>query len=192
MIDADPTPDQPTDRADPPTGDQARPQPAGPEPEPVPTDVKEPEQHEPDHDPQAEQNTTDKPTDRPDPQTDPQPTATIHPIRKDTPMTGANPNLTSGETLDPGSAHHFCEQMQNVGGRLLTEIEQSVSSLSQAGVTGEPIRLLEQMRENASLFANSAGEAKTHFARHLNTQDQVLSDDTLAGTVNGTYIGTRT
>ena len=185
VIDAEPTPDQPTDHTEPtPTNDDT---PTGN----TADGDKEPDQHEPDPDPQPEPTDPD-PDPEPRPAAEHEPTATIHPIRKDTPMTGANPNLTSGETLDPGSAHHFCEQMQNVGGRLLTEIEQSVSSLSQAGVTGEPIRLLEQMRENASLFANSAGEAKTHFARHLNTQDQVLSDDTLAGTVNGTYIGTRT
>lgn len=183
VIDAEPTPDQPEHPDSAPPNDT----PAPPN-EPVDKNDRQPDRDEP---PKPTEPDHAEPDTDPNPAADHQPTATIHPIRKDTLMTGANPNLTSGETLDPGSAHHFCEQMQNVGQRLLTEIEQSIASLSQAGVSGEPIRQLEQMRENASLFATSAGEASSHFARHLNTQDQVLSDDTLAGTVNGTYMGTR-
>lgn len=185
VIDAEPTPAPPTDHTKPAPVEETPTD--GP-----PEDPEKPNQHEPDHTQQPEAIHTEPDTE-PEPRSaaEHQSTATIHPIRKDIPMTGANPNLTSGETLDPGSANHFCEQMQNVGQRLLTELDQSVASLTQAGVSGEPIRLLEQMRENAQLFTSSAGEAKTHFGRHLNTQDQVLSDDTLAGTVNGTYIGTR-
>ncbi|WP_226358515.1 hypothetical protein [Pseudonocardia sp. ICBG601] len=121
---------------------------------------------------------------------------------KDVPMTAtttssssvgaAGAALASGETLDPGSAHHFCEQMRSLGERMFSEIEQSVSSLSAAGVSGAPIQLLSQMQEHAALFRDSAGSAQAHFARHLSTQDQVLADDSLASTVSGTYIGTRT
>lgn len=188
IIDVEPTTDQP---------DHTEPTPASPADGPAtpnaPVEEEEEDQTPPEDPPQKPDHESTPPTSDtdPNPAADHQPTATVHPIRKDTPMTGANPNLTSGETLDPGSAHHFCTQMQNVGQRLLNEIEQSIASLSRAGVSGEPIRLLEQMRENASLFATSAGEASSHFARHLNTQDQVLNDDTLAGTVNGTYMGTR-
>lgn len=184
VIDVEPTPHQHTDRTEPAPADDDR------SADNTADDREVHDQQQPDQPPQPEPTAPD-PENELRPAAEHQPTATIHPIRKDIPMTGANPNLTSGETLDPGSANHFCEQMQNVGQRLLTEIEQSIASLTQAGVSGEPIRHLEQMRENAQLFTSSAGEAKTHFARHLNTQDQVLSDDTLAGTVNGTYIGTR-
>ncbi|OLL70283.1 hypothetical protein Ae168Ps1_6153c [Pseudonocardia sp. Ae168_Ps1] len=98
----------------------------------------------------------------------------------------------SGETLDPGSAHHFCEQMRGLAEQMFTRIEQSVSSLSAAGVSGAPIALLGQMQEHAALFCDSASSAQSHFARHLSAQDQVLADDSLAATVSGTYIGTRT
>ncbi|MBN9759842.1 hypothetical protein DMP14_31455 [Pseudonocardia sp. Ae707_Ps2] len=101
-------------------------------------------------------------------------------------------SMGSGETLDPGSAHHFCEQMRGLTERMFTELEQSVASLSSAGVSGAPITLLGQMQEHAALFRDSASSAQSHFARHLSTQDQVLADDSLAATVSGTYIGTRT
>jgi len=62
---------------------------------------------------------------------------------------------------------------------------------SVAGTNLTPEVLARALQRLVDEDTSSAGEAKTHFGRHLNTQDQVLSDDTLAGTVNGTYIGTR-
>ncbi|WP_226351796.1 hypothetical protein [Pseudonocardia sp. ICBG601] len=178
-----------------------------PAPEPVPTEKETEEKRE------------DPPADGSVPATETEPEtgvgwASVHPLHRPTPtsttsspvtssndgkdglMTAATSTssgtMASGETLDPGSAHHFCEQMRGLGERMFSEIEQSVSSLSAAGVSGAPIALLSQMQEHAALFRDSAGSAQSHFARHLSTQDQVLSDDSLAATVSGTYIGTRT
>jgi hypothetical protein len=119
-------------------------------------------------------------------------TASVHPIRKALPMTSPNPTLTSGETLDPAAARAFTEQMANLGQQIHAQLELSVASLTERGVSGEPINLLCQMQENAAQFMTSSQSAKAHFERHMNTQDVVLSDDTLAGTVKtDTYLGAR-
>jgi hypothetical protein len=107
-------------------------------------------------------------------------------------MTSPNPTLTSGETLDPAAARAFTEQMANLGQQIHAQLELSVASLTERGVSGEPINLLCQMQENAAQFMTSSQSAKAHFERHMNTQDVVLSDDTLAGTVKtDTYLGAR-
>lgn len=178
--DTDPT--EPTDTEPAATPDE---QPQAPEPtateeppEPERTATEEP-------DTPAEPAEPDADTTRPDPGT-----ATIHPIRKDPPMTSATADLTSGETLDPTAAHSFASQMATLGQQMHSQLELSVSSLESRGVTGEPIDHLRQMQENASTFAASAESAKAHFARHMNTQDVVTSDSTIAGTVKDTYLGT--
>ncbi|WP_226358603.1 hypothetical protein [Pseudonocardia sp. ICBG601] len=188
---------------DPPAAPETEPAPGAPVPEPVPAEKKA-------EDPPASVGGSVPETET-ETETETGPGwATVHPLRPapasttDSPVTSSNDGeedsmtatntttMASGETLDPGSAHHFCEQMRSLGERMFSEIEQSVSSLSAAGVSGAPIALLSQMQEHAALFRDSAGSAQSHFARHLSTQDQVLSDDSLAATVSGTYIGTRT
>lgn len=117
--------------------------------------------------------------------------ASVTPIRGGMNMTAAQHPMTSGETLDPASAARFVGDMEGLAQRIYAEIELSVSNLRQAGVAGEPIALLEQMQEAAQTLAANSTAAKTHFERHLATQDTVLADDTLAGTVANTYVGTR-
>ena len=122
--------------------------------------------------------------------------ATVHPIRKDTPMTTRTAStqehtVSSGEVLDPAAALAFVTGVKGVAERLVAEIELSVTSLRQCGVTGESLNLLTRLQEAFSNGAALAGQAEGHFQRHLTIQDQVLSDPDLAGTVHGTYVGTR-
>ncbi|AEA29065.1 hypothetical protein Psed_7008 (plasmid) [Pseudonocardia dioxanivorans CB1190] len=117
--------------------------------------------------------------------------ASVTPIRGGMTMTAAQHTMTSGETLDPAAALAFVDGIRDLAQRMFTEIELSVATLSQAGLAGEPIALLRQMQEAAQVLVGNSDAAKSHFERHLATQDVVLSDDTLAGTVSGTYVGTR-
>lgn len=123
--------------------------------------------------------------------------ATVHPIRKDTPMTasthtGTNEHtVSSGEVLDPAAALNFVHGVKGVAERLVAEIELSISSLRQRGVAGEALDLLAQLQEAFGNGAGVADQVAGHFQRHLTIQDQVLSDPDLAGTVAGTYVGTR-
>ena len=107
--------------------------------------------------------------------------------RKDTPLT--EHTITSGETLDPHAALSFVTGIREVAERLFGELELSVSSLQGRGVTGDPIDQLAGMQEAAQILVARAEAAARHFDRHITTQDVVLSDDTLAGTVEGTYVG---
>ncbi|RTL64025.1 MAG: hypothetical protein EKK42_26550 [Pseudonocardiaceae bacterium] len=117
--------------------------------------------------------------------------ASVTPIRGGMTMTAAQHTMTTGETLDPAAALAFIEGIRELAQRMFTEIELSVSTLSQAGVAGEPIALLQQMQEAAQVLVGNSETAKGHFERHVATQDTVLADDTLAGTVANTYVGTR-
>jgi hypothetical protein len=115
--------------------------------------------------------------------------ASVHPIRKDNPTMSSD--VTSGETLDPGAALRFIHDIKGLAGRMGAQIEQSIAALSARGVRGEPIELLTRMQEAAQVMTGSCETAAGHFERHLATQDTVLADDTLAGTVHDTYVGTR-
>jgi hypothetical protein len=118
--------------------------------------------------------------------------ALVYPIRKGSPMTTTETStVASGETLDPAAALAFVTAMADVGKKIQIEIEQSVATLTERGVAGEPVDLLNRMREAAQTFVADSESAKVHFQRHLATQDSLLSDNTLAGTVAGTYVGTR-
>jgi hypothetical protein len=128
--------------------------------------------------------------------------ASVHPIRKDPDMTTTSPiststggageqTVSSAETLDPAAGLSFVTGVGGVAARLVSEIELSLSSLRQRGVSGEPVDLLVRMQEAAHLLASNSTCAASHFERHLATQDVVLSDPSLAGTVENTYIGTR-
>lgn len=125
--------------------------------------------------------------------------ATVHPIRKDTLMTATTSTHTgthehtvsSGEVLDPAAALNFVNGVKGVAERLVAEIELSISSLRQRGVAGEALELLAQVQEAFGNGAAVAEQVAGHFQRHLTIQDQVLSDPDLAGTVRGTYVGTR-
>ncbi|MBO0847828.1 MAG: hypothetical protein J2P20_00070 [Pseudonocardia sp.] len=100
-------------------------------------------------------------------------------------------NVTSGETVDPGAAKAFVGGVRGVADGLQREIEQSIASLRQRGVSGEPVAHLERMLEAATVLSGNSRAAETHFDRHINTQDQVLSDPTVAGTVQGGYLGNK-
>jgi hypothetical protein len=116
--------------------------------------------------------------------------APVHPIRKD--ISTMNPHtVTSGETLDPAAGLAFVSSVREAAEQLVSQIELSIASLTERGVHGEPITLLAQMQEAFAVAVNASTAAATHFERHLGVQDQVLSDPSLAGTVSGTYVGTR-
>lgn len=153
-------------------------------------------------DPEKREDTPTTPTSTPPDEypapaeTDPQPEAwaSVHPIRpigKDTHDMTTH-TVTSGETLDPAAGLAFVRSVRESTEQIMTQIELSETSLASRGVTGEPVALLAQMREAFSTAVASCGAAVTHFERHLNIQDQVLADPTLAGSVHGTYVGTRT
>lgn len=116
--------------------------------------------------------------------------ASVHPIRKDSSTMNTH-TVTSGETLDPAAGLSFVSSVQEAAEQLVSQIELSIASLSERGVSGEPIALLAQMQEAFAVAVNASAAAATHFERHVVVQDQVLSDPTLAGTVSGTYVGTR-
>lgn len=128
---------------------------------------------------------------------DPGGLASVHPIRPTTNQpTGKDilmptHTVTSGETLDPSAGLAFVTSVRESAEQIMTQIELSETTLTSRGVTGEPIALLAQLREAFSTAVNAAGAAVTHFERHLNIQDQVLADPTLAGSVHGTYVGNR-
>ena len=183
-------------------------EPAGPE-EHTTTEPGEPGDPRVDH-PAA----TDTPTPPPDPGTEkredipahpppdeqpaqadlnPEAWASVHPIRpigKDTHDMTTH-TVTSGETLDPAAGLAFVRSVRESTEQIMTQIELSETTLASRGVTGEPVALLAQMREAFSTAIASCGAAVTHFERHLTIQDQVLADPTLAGSVHGTYVGTR-
>jgi hypothetical protein len=99
--------------------------------------------------------------------------------------------VTSGETLDPAAGLAFVNSVGDAAEQILTQIELSMSALTGKGLTGEPIADLAGMQEAAHLLATRSRSAAGHFERHLNTQDQLLADESLAGTVERTYVGTR-
>lgn len=119
--------------------------------------------------------------------------ASVHPIRpigKDHHDMSTH-TVTSGETLDPAAGLTFVRSVRESTEQIMTQIELSETTLTGRGVTGEPIELLAQMREAFSTAVASCAVAAAHFERHLNIQDQLLADPTLAGSVHGTYVGTR-
>jgi hypothetical protein len=129
---------------------------------------------------------------RPD-ELDPEAGSSVHPIRpigKDTNDMTTH-TVISGETLDPSAGLEFVRSVRESTEQIMTQIELSETTLTSRGVTGEPVALLAQMREAFSTAVASCGAAVTHFERHLSIQDQVLADPTLAGSVHGTYVGTR-
>ncbi|ANY10630.1 hypothetical protein [Pseudonocardia sp. HH130630-07] len=97
--------------------------------------------------------------------------------------------MASGETLDPTAAKNFSASMQTVAENAVQQIELSISNLEQRGVSGEPIDLLRQMQESFTTAVTTAENVAEHFDRHIGHQDQLLSDDTIAGTVRDTYVG---
>ena len=125
------------------------------------------------------------------------PMATVHPIRGDQTMTSTTststtgPSMTeiNGETLDPHAALTFVTGLKDLADSVVGQLELSVSSLSGRGVAGEPVELLTAMQEAFTTASGQCDTAKSHFERHIATQDVVLGDDTLAGTVEGTYVG---
>lgn len=136
----------------------------------------------------AEQNHDEHPGhDEPEP-TDGQ-LASVHPIRKDDPM--HTHTVASAEILDPAAGLTFVASVREAAEQLVSRIELSIASLTQRGVSGEPIDLLTQMQEAFASAVTASTDAATHFERHVGVQDQLLSDPTLAGTVSGTYVGTR-
>jgi hypothetical protein len=160
-----------------------------PTPPPAPGPARDPDQRE-------DTPATPPPDEHPAP-AEPDPTpeawASVHPIRpigKDTHDMTTH-TVTSGETLDPAAGLEFVRSVRESTEQIMTQIELSETSLSSRGVTGEPVALLAQMREAFSTAVASCGAAVTHFERHLNIQDQVLADPSLAGSVHGTYVGTR-
>lgn len=116
--------------------------------------------------------------------------ASVHPIRKDTSTMNTH-TVTSAEILDPAAGLAFVSSVREAAEQLVSRIELSIASLSERGVSGEPIALLAQMQEAFASAVTASAAAATHFERHVGVQDQVLSDPTLAGTVSGTYVGTR-
>jgi hypothetical protein len=116
--------------------------------------------------------------------------ALVHPIRKGI-LSMSTHTVTSGETLDPAAGLAFVNSVGDAAEQILTQIELSMSALTGKGLTGEPIADLAGMQEAAQLLATRSRSAAGHFERHLNTQDQLLADESLAGTVEGTYVGTR-
>lgn len=118
------------------------------------------------------------------------PMASVHPIREDQPMTAPTMTEINGETLDPHAALRFVTSLKELSDQIVGQIELSVASLTERGVAGEPIELLSAMQEAFGTASGQCETAQGHFERHLATQDQVLSDDTLAGTVQDTYVGT--
>lgn len=147
-------------------------------------------QDDTDHDP------TDNPTDDPTQDTTTTtgtPLASVHPIREDITMSAptAEHSVGSGETLDPGSAKRFSEDIKGLGEQINQSLETSISNLEERGVSGEPVDLFRQMQEAAQTLIGHSETARSHFERHEGTQDQVLSDDTLAGTVADGYLGAR-
>ncbi|MCF7547205.1 hypothetical protein [Pseudonocardia sp. WMMC193] len=160
-------------------------EPEQPQPGPDPADKKAPEPPDPEH----ETDPDDTQELRATPDTG---MASVHPIRKALPMTTPTGTMTSGETLDPTAAHRFAQEMATFGQNAQTQIELSLTNLSSRGVSGAPIEHFQRMFEAMGQFVASAQEASAHFARHIGTQDQVLSDDTLSGTVQAdTYLGAR-
>ncbi|OLM27703.1 hypothetical protein Ae717Ps2_7188 [Pseudonocardia sp. Ae717_Ps2] len=105
-------------------------------------------------------------------------------------MTTSTTDMASGETLDPHAAKRFADSMRTLAENAAQQIEQSIAALEGRGVAGEPIAQLSQMLESFQTAAGTATSAGEHFDRHIAHQDQLLSDDTIAGTVNGTYVGT--
>jgi hypothetical protein len=123
----------------------------------------------------------------------PETLASVHPIRpigKDHQDMSTH-TVTSGETLDPAAGLTFVRSVRESTEQIMIQIELSETTLTDRGVTGEPVELLAQMREAFSTAVASCAAAAAHFERHLNIQDQVLADPTLAGSVHGTYVGTR-
>ena len=132
--------------------------------------------------------------DEQDPHDTGDPMASVHPIRGAHTMT--SPSTTSasmteinGETLDPHAALSFVSGLKDLADSIVGQIELSVASLTGRGVAGEPIELLTAMQEAFTTASGQCDTAKGHFERHIATQDVVLGDDTLAGTVEGTYVG---
>jgi hypothetical protein len=128
-----------------------------------------------------------------DPTTDDQPTtgaaiASVHPIRRDTTMTSTL-DLTHGETLDPHAGKALADQLNALATQCVSTVEQSSSSLTEAGVAGRPIELLGRLQEAFSIAASACEEIGAEFTRHQGIQDQVLSDSSLAGTVRDGYLG---
>lgn len=116
--------------------------------------------------------------------------ASVHPIRKDQPMTTAEHTMASGETLSPADGLAFVNSVKANQEAVFQNVELSVTTLESRRVSGEPISLLTEIQESLQMVVSKCERAAEVFERHINTQDTVLGDDTIAGTVEDTYVGT--
>lgn len=122
-----------------------------------------------------------------DPPATEDPVATVHPIRGDLTMTTTSD--LSGETLDPVAASAFVAGCSRVASDLVASIDQSLASLRERGVAGKPIEHLVQMQESFTIAAGHASDADVFFQDHIGKQQDLAADETLAGTVEDTYLG---
>jgi hypothetical protein len=131
--------------------------------------------------PQPNDSSTAPPTPlhRPDQPTSPAP---------DSPREGDPMSQPNGETVDPTSALAFTGTCKSILEQMLQQAELSIATLTEKGVAGAPIEKLEHMRENLSLALGSAQEAERYFEEHKTKQDELGSDDTLAGTQKDGYL----
>lgn len=143
-----------------------------------------------DEPPAPEPDPAPEPIDMTKPDQPDQPEQHDQPDQPDTaPKESSVPNIDmNGETIDPTSASAFATNCKAVADQLLVAIEQSIALLTERGVAGAPLEHFEQMRESFTIASQAAEAANGYFEGHINTQDQIGSDDTIAGTVEGTYL----
>lgn len=108
--------------------------------------------------------------------------------REDSPGEGDPMSQPNGETVDPTSALDFVGTCRAITENMLAQIEQSIATLTEKGVKGDPIEALENMRENFNLALGSAARAIDIFEGHKTKQDELASDDTLADTQKDGYL----
>lgn len=97
--------------------------------------------------------------------------------------------ISGADVVTPQAADDAMQAVAGVYRDMLASIEQSRANLAAAGVTGEPIDMLDAMFEAATIVTAAASEAAEKFARHQQTvADTVGADPSLAGTQAGKYM----
>jgi len=93
---------------------------------------------------------------------------------------GGTMNVT-GETLDPQAGLDFTQAVQSAMADWVARIEQSVANLTQRGVSGGPIDVLNGISDALASVVGKADEGVGYFESHLQIQDVAQADETVGG-----------
>lgn len=103
--------------------------------------------------------------------------------------TGGNPVPTpNGETTNPNAGSAFANDVAALQGEVVAQTDQSIASLTQAGVAGPVVDALREAMDAAQVARSKYEFAAARFAEHEAKRDDIASDEELKGTQKDSYL----